>query len=71
VHSTSNYYSLLSVENFCNDISQLKISGKKRKAEHDDEMAANPIPILFDVITHHDDGQVLIDLQQFFDDPAD
>jgi hypothetical protein len=44
---------------------------KIRKRDHDDEMAAKPIPILFDVITHHDDGQVLVDLQQFFDDPAD
>jgi hypothetical protein len=45
--------------------------GVKRKRDHDDEMAANPIPIMFDVITHHDDNQVLVDLQQFFDDPAD
>ena len=45
--------------------------GKKRRREHDDEMATNPIPILFDVITHHDDDQVLVDLKKFFDDPAD
>jgi hypothetical protein len=45
--------------------------GKKRKRAHDDEMAANPIPILFDVITHHDDDQVLLDLSKCFDDPAD
>jgi hypothetical protein len=34
-------------------------------------MAANPIPILFDVITHYDDDQVLLDLSKCFDDPAD
>ena len=45
--------------------------GTKRKRGHDDEMAANPIPILFDVITHHDDDQVLVDLKKFFDNPAD
>jgi hypothetical protein len=53
------------------DTQRKSARGVKRKRDHDDEMAANPIPILFDVITHHDDNQVLVDLQQFFDDPAD
>jgi hypothetical protein len=46
----------------------LRTTTKKRK--HDEVMVASPIPLLFDVITHHDDKQVLFDLEKCFDEPA-